>query len=322
MIAELDRLYVRTRPAKAVTRLVTYALVEGRAIGVRGRWINPLVFALARVALRLPELREVRRPVFIVGVGRSGTTVLGVVLSMHREVGYLNEPKALWHAIHPREDVLGSYSMGPAAYRLDERDATPAARAAARKLYGAYLALTGSRRVVDKYPELVFRAPFVRALFPDARFLVLVRNGWDTCRSIAEQSQQHDWWGVGDRKWRLFVDQVAARDPIFEGAMAEVPALRSPVDRAAVEWIGTMREARRLAETLPAASRTVRYEDLTARPRDTLDEIIDFCDLPHDEKCLRYGESVLSSSRSKPPVDMHPSVRPLFEETMAALGYS
>ena len=322
MVAELDRLYVRTRPAKAVTRLATYALVEGRPLGARGHWINPLVFALSRGALRLPQLREVRRPVFIVGIGRSGTTVLGTVLSMHRDVGYLNEPKALWHAIHPGEDVLGHYANGPARYRLDERDASPRTRAAAHKLYGAYLALTRSRRAVDKYPELVFRVPFVRALFPDARFLVLARNGWDTCRSIAAQSEIHDWWGVNDRKWKLLVDEVAARDRIFEGVTGELPALRSPIDRAAVEWIGTMREGRRLTEALPEASLTVRYEELVTRPGRTLSAILDFCDLSRDENCLRYGKTRLSPAPAKPPVELHASIRQLFEETMTALGYS
>ena len=321
MIAEVDRLYLSTRPEKAITRLATYALVEGRPIGARGRWINRVVFALLRGALRLPELREVRSPVFIVGTGRSGTTVLGVVLSMHRDVGYLNEPKAIWHVIHAREDVLGNYSLGPASYRLDERDATAAARLKAHKLYGAYLALTRSRRVVDKYPELVFRAAFVRTLFPDARFLLLVRNGSDTCRSIAAQSQAHDWWGVNDRKWKLFVDEIAAADPIFESVTEEIRTLRSPIDRAAVEWIGTMREGRRLTDALPDDSRTVRYEDLVARPGATLREILAFCRLPRDEKCLRYGEAILTPAPVKPPVELHPSIRPPFDATMTALGY-
>jgi hypothetical protein len=41
-------------------------------------------------------------------------------------------------------------------------------------MYGAYLALTGTTRVIDKYPELVFRVDFVRALFPEAKFLLIV----------------------------------------------------------------------------------------------------------------------------------------------------
>ena len=40
----------------------------------------------------------------------------------------------------------------------------------AAQMFGAYLTTTRSERLVDKYPELIFRVDFVRALFPDARF--------------------------------------------------------------------------------------------------------------------------------------------------------
>ena len=214
MVAQVDNLYVRLRLWKLWSRLVSYALFEGRPLTTKGGWINPLVFAHFAIEKRLPQLRRVKRPVFILGTGRSGTTVLGIVLSMHREAGFLNEPKALWHAIHPKEDLIGSYSRGVAHYRLGEADANPDMKRSANRLFGAYLAATLSRRVVDKYPELIFRVPFVRALFPDAKFLFLVRNGWDTCHSIEGWSNRlgeqvadetHDWWGVDRRKWNMLV---------------------------------------------------------------------------------------------------------------------
>src|SRR5690348_18429056 len=72
-------------------------------------------------------------------------------------------------------------------------------------------------RVVDKYPELIFRVPFVLGLFPRARFVGILRNGVDTCVSVADWSKRkgqtrggevHDWWGRDGRKWRLLVDQI------------------------------------------------------------------------------------------------------------------
>ena len=101
MPAQIDRRYVRASPFKACGRLVSWSLFEGRPLTTRGRWINPLVFALYGIQRRLPQLHRVERPIFIVGTGRSGTTVLGTVLSLHRELGFLNEPKALWHAVLP-----------------------------------------------------------------------------------------------------------------------------------------------------------------------------------------------------------------------------
>jgi hypothetical protein len=305
-------------------------MFEGRPATTRGRWINPLVFAEFALLGRMPQLRRVERPVFILGTGRSGTTILGVVLSMHRQVGFLNEPKALWHAIHPREDIIGSYSHQPGLYRLGAEDAGPDVIRRAHRLYGAYLALTGSRRVVDKYPELMFRVPFVRAIFPDARFLVLARNGRDTVGSIAEWSRRHgseqngrtlDWWGVDGRKWRLLREQLVANDPAFDRLGDTVSGFSRQTDMAAVEWIVTMREVIRQRDQLGDDMRVVKFEDLVTDPRTVLREIAGFACLEHDDVYLDYGASVLREGRSRAAPELNPRLQPLFEQTMREMGY-
>lgn len=330
MVAQIDRAYMRVRPYKALVRLISYALFEGRPLTTRGRWINPLVFAHFALEKRLPPMKKVDRPVFILGTGRSGTTILGVAMSMHRQVGFLNEPKALWHAIHPGEDVIGSYSKEPGRYRLDAGDATPDVVRYARRLFGAYLAATGSARLVDKYPELIFRAPFVRAIFPDARFVVIVRNGADTVGSIDAWSNQHreehagevyDWWGVNGRKWWLICEELVVADPAFAGMTELVAGLERQVDMAAVEWIVTMRETLRQRDQLGDSVLVVRYEDLAANPRKVLEEITAFSGLAHDEKFLAYGESVLRPGRGHQAPVLHPRLQPLFDQTMRELGY-
>ena len=244
MIAQINPLYIKTRPTKVLTRLMSYAFFEGRPVTTKGRWINPLVFSiLKRVAANNSKYKPVKKPIFILGTGRSGTTILGIVLSMHRDVGYLNEPKAMWHLIHPHEDIIGNYSQNHAKYRLTAEDATDDMRQCATQMFGAYLTTTRSERLVDKYPELIFRTDFVRALFPDARFVFLVRNGWDTCHSIATWSkrlgvhingEKHDWWGVEDRKWHLLVEQLVKTDPALSEIANEVKHFERHLDRAAV----------------------------------------------------------------------------------------
>ncbi len=125
---------------------------------------------------KFPQLKRVEKPVFVLGTGRSGTTILGIILSMHKDVGFLNEPKALWHSIYSDEDLIGSYSLGNASYRLGSEKITPEIKKQAHRLYGAYLRATFSSRAVDKYPELIFRIPFVLDIFPDAKFLFLLES--------------------------------------------------------------------------------------------------------------------------------------------------
>jgi hypothetical protein len=330
MIAQLDTDYIRTRPLKALSRLVAHLMLQGRPLTTRARWLNRLLFAQFALVKRLPQLRSVDKPVFILGTGRSGSTILGKLLSIHPWVSFLNEPKALWHAIHPEEDLIGSYSRGPARYRLGADDVTPALRQAALRLYGYSLALTGSRRIVDKYPEMIFRVPFVRALFPDARLIFLVRDGWDAIHSIAAWSrregehvgqERHDWWGVEKRKWQLLVREIVNPDPTFSDAIDEITTSARHEDMGAVEWIATMREGLQLMQSTPEMVYQVRFERLIASPEPTLKDLLEFCELPEDPVLLRYAQRVVTPVPARPPLNLSPAIRDLFLETMQALNY-
>lgn len=330
MIAQLDPLYLKTRPTKALSRLISYAMFEGRPLTTRGQWINPLVFAHLRLEAHLPQPKPVRKPIFIVGTGRSGSTILGVVLSMHRHVGFLNEPKAMWQVIEPSGDVFGQYSPRHGRYVLDASDATAAVKRRARRIFGAYLLATGNTRLVDKFPELIFRVPFVKAIFPDARFLFLIRNGWETCSSIQSWSKRngqsvgtetHDWWGAAKRKWNLMLEQLAPAEPALVDIIEDLAGLSRHTDMAAVEWVVTMNAGLRAMEANPASFRMVRYESLVSNPRAELAQILDFCELDRDETFLSFGEQELRPSASHPPFDLAPAVRPSFENTMRLLGY-
>ncbi|GJL74288.1 sulfotransferase [Nitrosomonas sp.] len=331
MIAQIDFAYIRTRPWKLWSRLVSYALFEGRPLTTRGRWINPLVFAHFSLERRLPVLRKVEKPVFILGTGRSGTTILGIVLSMHRDVGFLNEPKALWHAVYPKEDLMGSYSRDDARYRLFEEDASHVVKKTAHRIFGAYLSATFSRRVLDKYPELIFRVPFVKAIFPDAKFLLLTRNGWDTCHSIENWSgrlgqqlknETHDWWGVNKRKWNLLTEEIVPEHPDLAPHVQQMRGWTKQTDMAAIEWIVTMREGLSLLKNFPGEVLRVHYETLCMEPQETIKKIIRFLELPEDdEQFLEYAKSALQPAPTKEPFELNQLIEQPFKKTMFDLGY-
>jgi len=330
MIGQIDINYIRKRPSKLWNRIVSYLFFEGRPVTTKGQWINPFVLTMLNFEKKFPLLKRIEKPIFIVGTGRSGTTVLGIVLSMHSDVGFLNEPKALWHAIFPYEDLIGSYDRGHALYRMDASRATPEVVQAAHRLYGVYLTATFSRRIVDKYPEQVFRVPFLRKVFPDAKFLFLVRNGWDTCYSIDQwserlgqehQGETHDWWGVDNRKWRFLMDQVASCDPDFKDKLSEIYSLTSHTDKAVTEWVLTMREGSQLCREYPESVLMVRYESLVQSPEQELVRIQNFCELAYDPKFQLYGEMTLSPGPARKPFPVHEAIREEFLSTMADLGY-
>lgn len=330
MIAQLDRDYIRTRPTKALSRVVAHLLLQGRPLTTSMRWLNPLLMAQYGVAKRLPMLRKVDTPVFVLGTGRSGTTILGKVLGMHKAMLFLNEPKALWHSACDVDDVMGNYQLGEASYTLEAEHADEATAKRIRKLYSYSLLVTGSGRVLDKYPEMIFRVPFVKAVFPDAKLLFLIRNGYDALRSIATWSDRagrqtaqgvEDWWGLDHRKWKLLVRDVVAKDEALADRTEAIVGLTRHEDMAAVEWAVTMRAGLKLMESQPEAMHPVRYEALCREPGEVLRGVCDYCGLAEDPVFLEYAKRTLSPVPARPATELDPLIADVFEDTMVRLDY-
>lgn len=312
MVAQLDRDTVRARPGRAVSRMVAYTLFEGRPALTRGQWFNPVVRANLAIGSRVPT-PQVDRPITVVGIGRSGTTLLGRLLGVHSHVGFLNEPKAMWHAVVPDEDLIGSYGPEPVRLRLDADDATPEIRERAHRVFGWHRVLTRSSRLVDKYPELVYRAPFVRSLFPDGHVVAILRRPWDVVTSIesweeAKATEQGDWWGIADRKWRVLWDQEVAVDPRWRPIVGCVdPGTDDPVVRATVEWIvGTAAALDVPAQLDHQRVHLVRYGDLVASPDEFLTDLLERCELPVEREVVDLG--VAAVARTRPAAGQPPGL--------------
>ena len=78
----------------------------------------------AKVFSRMKYMGEASPVCFIAGCGRSGTTFLGRILSMHPGIAYLEEPRNYWIAINKKTDVWG-YCSGTDANSSLIIDKTP-----------------------------------------------------------------------------------------------------------------------------------------------------------------------------------------------------
>lgn len=330
MIAQIDRDYLSYGLGRAARRIASYGLYEGRPLTTKGRFINPLVFSWLNTLAALPGEPNVDRPIFITGLGRSGTTILGILLSLHRKVGYLNEPKALWHVIDPRQDINGNYSTAGARFRLGAGDVDAGRTRRAHRLFSRYLRLTGSGRVVDKYPELIFRVDYVRAMFPDAKFIFISRSGADAVPSVVKWSERlgvksgehtDDWWGRNDIKWHYLREQLILGDEAYASVWTLATAELDHANRAALEWIVTMREGLAQEQRHPDAVIRVAYETLLANPVGELERLQKQCGLEPDPAVGDYAEKRLYDNPAKGWPELHPAVDALFRDTMTKLGY-
>jgi hypothetical protein len=329
MIAQLNREYIFAKPAKVLPRLLSYFFYEGRPATTRGRWFNPITFFSLRLSAACKPDAKAESPLFITGTGRSGSTMLGLVLSMHPDIGFLNEPKALWYYANPTDDIIGSYSNGHADYVMHAEQASPLIGNTVKSIYSSFLNRTRSQRIVDKFPEMIFRVEFLNTIFKDARYIFLYRNPWETISSTATWSAKHgakgkgeNWWGVNDRKWKLLLNQVVPGDPSLAIHKTVISTLTSQADKAAVEWIVTMNFGLKMFGKFPDKLLPVQYEKLCADPEKTLREICRFADLNTDETFLEFGKQVIRPTPCKQEPKVHSVLHESIEDLSRKLGYA
>lgn len=193
---------------------------------------------MSRVRWRKPTLRRWIAPTtdsmlgaemcFMVGSPRSGTTVLAEVLGHHPGIAQFYEPYFLWE-----------WKTGPGDDdRLDASAATEETKAFLRHEFDRYLSKSGCQIVFEKTPVNSFRIPFIREVFPEARWLHLVRDGRDATVSI-------------HREWRRRHDMVSSRNPLRLFGLARKMVTRQPYWRNRFQAVAY--ELRRRRSLLPAS---------------------------------------------------------------------
>ena len=128
-------------------------------------------------------------PIFVLGMPRSGSTLVEQILASHPQVYAIGELTNL-------SDIITAWSA--ALFRPDSSSASRGAfdPGGLRKLGEAYLASlpprpAGKTRVTDKAPGNFFHVGLIRLILPNAKIIHTMRDPVDTCvscflRSLAQ----------------------------------------------------------------------------------------------------------------------------------------
>jgi protein-tyrosine sulfotransferase len=259
---------------RIATRMQPLSAMSGRL----GRLAVSLGATSIPIGYRVSS-HEPLAPVFIIGSGRSGTTLVRRLLS---EGGQLHIPpesyvmgpvihRYLWWRYGRWESVvdrvLHAFESHPEFVRFDIslaplRQQLAGARSPDRSLATIIDAIyrfhadrrgTGSRRWGDKTPLNTFYLPEINGVFPSARFVHVVRDGCDVV---------HSYIAMG--RYRT-------------------------IESAATRWRSSVRAARRFAARNPGTVLEARYEDLVRDPGPTIRTMYDWLGLANAAPMVRLG---------------------------------
>jgi hypothetical protein len=136
-------------------------------------------------------------PVFIIGCGRSGTTILGNTLSKHSKLKYLNERLDLWHKSYPEFDIWNKNTQNSKLF-ADEKDIILKQNNLLHHLFFREQVLGNAKILLEKLPINSFRLNFLEKSFPNAKYIYLTRNGLEVSESIEKSIQKGNWFRSHD----------------------------------------------------------------------------------------------------------------------------
>jgi len=254
---EFDRAFERYRAGNALQRAaVSYDPVQTEVMNDRLLATFTPEFLAARAGAGNPD----PAPIFILGLPRSGSTLLEQILASHSQVegtselpyvgrvatslnrnraDGINYPEAMRELGHSHIRALGDDYLAQA--RMHRRTDAP--------------------RFIDKMPNNFPNVGLIALMLPNAKIIDARRHPLDACLSC----------------WR----QLFARGQNFTYDLTEIGEYYLQYQRMMDHW----------ADALPGRVLTVQYEEVVADFEPQVRRLLEFCGLPWEDGCLRFYES-------------------------------
>jgi tetratricopeptide (TPR) repeat protein len=207
------------------------------------------------------EASDSQRPVFIIGMPRSGTTLVEQILASHPAAFGAGELPFWETALHAHEAaVLHAQTSNATLLRL-----------AKEYLHLLETLEPGAQRVIDKMPGNFMFLGWIRAALPHARIIHMRRDPIDTCLSIYFQHFE--------------------TAPAYTNDLEDLAHYYTEYSRLMTHW----------RTILPAgAMLEVPYEELVADQEGWSRRLLEFIGLPWDARCIdfhRTARTIVTASK-------------------------
>ena len=216
--------------------------------------------------LRGAAKNDSARPIFIVGMPRSGSTLVDQILSSHPLAASIGESKYLRRCIpvYPNAEVPGLFAKGqPSITKAFMENLSGHLAPIAAK----YLSLTdkaGQGRVVlaDKMLFNYLWLGIIRLALPNAKIVHCTRDPRDIGLSLWQLAFP------GGMQWTYDMQDIARYYRAYEKLMAHWNAV------------------------FPGGIHEANYETMVGNQEDETRRLLSFCNLPWDDRCLGFHESL------------------------------
>ena len=217
-------------------------------------------------------------PIFILCAARSGSTLLRALLDAHPEIACPPELNLcnIFEAIRLAAMAVAAGDEGREAVE----HANVLSREIAESILSYYPKRAGKRRWCDKSLASIERPELIAEVFPDAQFICLFRDCADTVASIREASE----WGYGN-----FGVEPYARTYAHNMVMA-----------FCMYWADRASALRDFEDRYADRCYRVRYEDLVARPEETLGGLFAFLGVARAEREICARGALLGADSPMP----------------------
>lgn len=259
-------------------------------------------------------MSELNKPIILVGTGRSGSSALHRLLAWHPEVAWLSglcnrfprRPRynrLLMHALDvPVASRLVKQRYQPSESYLFWQEYSRGFRRPFRDLVGTDVTNREKKNIAQAMAECTTRSRsrlllkitgwprmgYLAEIFPDAKFVHLVRDGRAVANSMLAVSFWDGWLGPERWRWdRLSDEQQAAWEATG----------RSFVALAGFEWVMMQSAVEAASERIPASQfLQIRYEDFCADKLTTMRQVSEFAELEWTQGFARDVERYPAAS--------------------------
>jgi hypothetical protein len=197
-----------------------------------------------------------KKPIFIIGMPRSGTSLTEQIMAAHSNVHAAGELTTLFDVSSKMKNDLGGEKAYPFYVKnISQKDTDEMAGSYLKKLESFSV---DAEYVTDKMPHNFYLLGLIQLLFPDAKIIHCKRDPMDTCLSIYFQdfSEVHkyakDLFNIGTHYYQY--------------------------KRLMDHW----------KQVLSIPILDINYEDLVENQEATTRRILEFCGLDWEESCLQF----------------------------------